>query len=42
MWKVSWLYEKVHNILVVPLYYVVFGTFYRLPNSDVSSLNLLN
>ena len=22
MWKVSWLYEKVHNFLVVPLYYM--------------------
>ena len=21
MWKVSWLYEKVHNFFVVPLYY---------------------
>ena len=21
MWKVSWFYEKVHNILVVPLYF---------------------
>ena len=21
MWKVSWLYEKVHDFLVVPLYY---------------------
>ena len=23
MWKVSWLYEKVHNFLVVPLYYLL-------------------
>ena len=22
MWKVSWLYEKVHDFLVVPLYYI--------------------
>ena len=22
MWKVSWLYEKVNNFLVVPLYYM--------------------
>ena len=22
MWKVSWFYGKVHNSLVVPLYYV--------------------
>ena len=21
MWKVSWFYEKVHDFLVVPLYY---------------------
>ena len=22
MWKVSWFYEKVHDLLVVPLYYI--------------------
>ena len=27
MWKVSWLYEKVHDFLVVPLYYFMAATF---------------
>ena len=25
MWKVSWFYEKVHNFLVVPLYYYKYA-----------------
>ena len=28
MWKVSWLYEKVHDFLAVPLYY--YGISYHL------------
>ena len=24
MWKVSWFYEKEHNVLVVPLYYYIY------------------
>ena len=27
MWKISWLYEKVHNFLVVPLYYIAQSFF---------------
>ena len=27
MWKVSWLYEKVHNFWVVPLYYYTVFIF---------------
>ena len=30
MWKVSWLYEKVHDFLVVPLYYLRVSSFFVL------------
>ena len=41
MWKVSWLYKKVHDFLVVPLYYNRVVIYITLSNIHAFSNNQL-